>query len=192
MKRRKRGGRSVQDLLGIRCFTKYGLETEQGELLFFRVSPINISVLSTENIDQKIHKLQMALTLMPDLCLISTDSCECFDANKAYLRQREQAEKNPQVRELLRRDGKMLTGLQAEMSNARQFVFLRRCMGLSQEQVFDFANQTLKHLVEQGFEASRMGKADIKRFLAIYFGASMDGDQMPDVDGAQCFKEDAD
>ena len=25
--------------------------------------------------------------------------------------------------------------------------------------------------------------ADIKRFLAIYFGASMNGDQMPDVDG---------
>ena len=30
-----------------------------------------------------------------------------------------------------------------------------------------------------------MKKADIKRFLAIYFGASMDGDRMPDVDGAQ-------
>ena len=35
------------------------------------------------------------------------------------------------------------------------------------------------------FEVQRMKKADIKRFLAIYFGASMDGDRMPDVDGAQ-------
>ena len=35
-----------------------------------------------------------------------------------------------------------------------------------------------------------MKKPDIKRFLAIYFGASMDGDQMPDVDGGQYVKED--
>ncbi len=189
MKKRKRGGRSVQELMGIRCFTKYGLETEQGELLFFRVSPINISVLSTDNIEQKIYKLQMTLTLMPDISILSTDSCECFDANKAYLRQREKQEPNEKVKALLGKDATMLTELQAEMSTARQFVFVRRCTGLNQEQVFDLANQTLKHLVEQGFEASRMGKADIKRFLAIYFGASMDGDLMPDVDGSQYFKE---
>lgn len=29
---------------------------------------------------------------------------------------------------------------------------------------------------------------DIKRFLAIYFGASMNGDQMPDVDGEQFYE----
>lgn len=191
MKRRKRGGRSVQELMGIRCFTKYGLETDQGELLFFRVSPINISVLSTDNIEQKIYKLQMTLTLMPDISILSTDSCECFDANKAYLRQREKQEPNEKVKTLLGKDATMLTELQAEMSTARQFVFVRRCTGLNQEQVFDLANQTLKHLVEQGFEASRMSKADIKRFLAIYFGSSMDGDLMPDVDGSQYFKEES-
>ena len=68
----------------------------------------------------------------------------------------------------------MLTELQAEMSTARQFVFLRRCSGWKPEQV-----------AGAGFEVQRMKKADIKRFLAIYFGASMDGDRMPDVDGAQ-------
>ena len=36
-----------------------------------------------------------------------------------------------------------------------------------------------------------MGKRDIKRFLAIYFEASMNGDQMPDVDGEQFLKADA-
>lgn len=30
-----------------------------------------------------------------------------------------------------------------------------------------------------------MKKADIKRFLALYFEASVYGDQMPDVDGSQ-------
>lgn len=36
-----------------------------------------------------------------------------------------------------------------------------------------------------------MGKRDIKRFLAIYFEASMNGDQMPDADGEQFVKVDA-
>ena len=79
-KKRQRG-RSVQELMGIYGFTRYGLATTAGELLFFRVSPVNISVLSASNIDVKIHNLQTALTVMPDLEIVCTDSCECFDAN---------------------------------------------------------------------------------------------------------------
>ena len=184
-KKRQRG-RSVQELMGIYGFTRYGLATTAGELLFFRVlSPVNISVLSASNIDVKIHNLQTALTVMPDLEIVCTDSCECFDANKAYLRQREREERNACVRRLLHQDGEMLTELQAEMSTARQFVFLRRCSGWKPEQVLCLANETHKQLAGAGFEGQRMKKADIKRFLAIYFGASMDGDRMPDVDGAQ-------
>ena len=41
---------------------------------------------------------------------------------------------------------------------------------------------------EQNPKVRRMKKADIKRFLAIYFGASMNGDQMPDVDGEQFYE----
>lgn len=187
-RRKKPRGRSVQELMGIRGFTRYGLATEHGELLLFRVSPVNISVLSSSNIDVKIHTLQTALTVMPDLEIICTDSCECFDANKAYLRQREREESNACVRRLLHQDGEMLTELQAEMSTARQFVFLRRCSGLKPEQVLSLVNETHKQLAGAGFEVQRMKKPDIKRFLAIYFGASMDGDRMPDVDGAQYVK----
>ncbi|MFQ6964247.1 MAG: terminase TerL endonuclease subunit [Oscillospiraceae bacterium] len=35
-----------------------------------------------------------------------------------------------------------------------------------------------KIISEQGFEVRRMRKADIKRFLALYFEASMNGEQM--------------
>ena len=37
----------------------------------------------------------------------------------------------------------------------------------------------------QGFEVRRMKKDDIKRFLAIYFDASMNGELVPDGDGEQ-------
>ena len=184
----KRKGRSVQQLLGIQTFTKYGLLTDNGELLFYRVAPTNISVLSAANIEIKIRHLQMLLSAIPDLEIICTDSCECFDDNKAYLHRRAMAESNPEVRGLLIKDKEMLTSMQAEMSNARQFVLVKRCKGMKPEQVFVAMNRVLKSVSEQGFEAQRMDKADIKRLIAIYFGASMDGDLMPDTDGGQFFE----
>ena len=56
------------------------------------------------------------------------------------------------------------------------------------EQVFNTANRVEKVISEQGFEVQRMTKSDIKRFLAIYFEASMNGDQMPDTDGEQFYE----
>lgn len=185
----KRKGRSVQQLLGIQTFTKYGLLTDNGELLFYRVAPTNISVLSAANVEIKIRHLQMLLSAIPDLEIICTDSCECFDDNKSYLHCRAMAENNPNVRSLLLKDKEMLTSMQAEMSNARQFVLVKRCKGMKPEQVFVAMNRVLKAVSEQGFEAQRMDKAEIKRLIAIYFGASMDGDLMPDVDGGQFFEE---
>lgn len=184
----KRKGRSVQQLLGIQTFTKYGLMTDNGELLFYRVAPTNISVLSAANIEIKIRHLQMVLSAIPDIEIICTDSCECFDDNKAYLYRRAMEENNPDVRGLLLKDREMLTSMQAEMSTARQFVMVKRCRGMKPEQVFVAMNRVLKAVAEQGFEVQRMSKADIKRLIAIYFGASMDGDLMPDADGSQFFE----
>ena len=184
----KRKGHSVQQLLGIQTFTKYGLLTGNGELLFYRVAPTNISVLSAANIEIKIRHLQMLLSAIPDLEIICTDSCECFDDNKTYLHRRAIEEANPEVQRLLLKDKEMLTSMQAEMSNARQFVLVKRCKGMKPEQVFVSMNRVLKSVSEQGYEAQLMDKADIKRLIAIYFGASMDGDLMPDVDGGQFFE----
>lgn len=180
-----RKGRTVQQMLGIRRFTRYGLLTQDGELLFFRVAPTNISVLSKRNIAVKLDNLHKLLASVPDLAIVSTDSCECFDANKVFLRERIQEETNPKVRSLLERDLEMLTEMQAEMATARQFVCVKRCKGLKPDQVFHEGNQTLQAISDHGFVGTWMSKADIKRMLATYFDASMDGDRMPDVDGAQ-------
>lgn len=184
----KRKGRSVQQLLGIQTFTKYGLMTDGGELLFYLVVPTNISVLSSANIEIKIRHLQTLLSAIPDLEIICTDSCECFDDNKAYLYRRAMEESSPDVRGLLLKDREMLTSMQAEMSTARQFVLVKRCKDMKPEQVFTAMNRVLKIISEQGFEAQRMERGEIKRLIAIYFGASMDGDLMPDVDGGQFFE----
>ncbi len=185
---KKKKGRSVQELMGVKTFTKYGLATNRGELLFYLVSPTNISVLSSVNIEIKIRHLMMVLSAIPDIEITCTDSSECFDDNKAYLQERLSLEQNPKVRKLLKKDVGFLDGIQTEMATARQFLFIARCKGLKPEQIFQSANRIEKIISEQGFEVKRMRKADIKRFLALYFDASMNGEQMPDADGEQFFE----
>ena len=182
---KKKKGRSVQELLGIKTFTKYGLAAGKYELLFYLVSPTNISVLSHTNIEIKIRHLMMVLSAIPDIEITCTDSSECFDNNKAYLHDRLSEEQNPKVRKIIKKDIDFLDNIQMEMATARQFMFIARLKNQKDKQSFDSANRIEKVISEQGFEVRRMRKADIKRFLALYFETSMNGEQMPDIDGEQ-------
>lgn len=193
MNKWKKGrGQSVQEMIGVKRFTKYGLLTSRGKLLFYTVAPTNISVLSHTNIEIKIRHLMMVLSSLPDIEIACLDSAECYDAIKAYLKTRLSEERNELIRKLLKQDAAMLDELQTEMATARQFLFIARLKGQKEKQVFDAANRIEKIISEQGFEVQRMRKPDIKRFLAIYFGASMNGEQMPDVDGEQYFDAESD
>lgn len=187
---KKKKGRSVQEMVGIKTFTKYGLATNRGELLFYLVAPTNISVLSYVNIEIKIRRLMMVLSAIPDIEITCTDSSECFDDNKAYLHERLEEEPNPKVRKIIGKDIDFLDHIQMEMATARQFLFIARIKNTKDKQTFDTANRIEKVISEQGFEVRRMKKADIKRFLALYFEASMNGEQMPDVDGEQFYEFD--
>ena len=166
---------SVQELLSIQYFTKYGLMTEHGEMVFFQIAPTNISVLSYENIERKI--------------IVCTDSCECFDGNREYLRRRASEESNRQVRSILEQDREMLSQMQSEMSNARQFYLVMRFKNMKPDMVFSAINEARKRMSEKGFETHRLTKPELKRFLAIYLEASMDGDKLPDMDGSQYIRE---
>lgn len=189
---KKKKGRSVQDLIGIKTFTKYGLATNKGELLFYLVSPTNISVLSHTNIEIKIRHLMMVLSAIPDIEITCTDSSECFDDNKSYLSGRLSEEQNPKVQKIIKKDIGFLDQIQMEMATARQFLFIARLKDRKDQQTFEAANRIEKTISEQGFEVRRMRKSDIKRFLALYFEASMNGEQMPDMDGEQFYEVDDD
>lgn len=184
--KRKRG-RSVQEFIGIKTFTKYGLAVGRGELMFYQVSPTNISVLSHTNIEIKIRHLMTVLSAIPDIEITCTDSSECFDGNKSYLHTRLAEEPNPKVRKIIKKDIEFLDHIQMEMATARQFLFIARLKERKDKQVFDTANRIEKVISEQGFEVQRMKKSDIKRFLALYFEASMNGEVMPDIDGEQFY-----
>lgn len=189
LRQKKKKGRSVQDLMGIKTFTRYGLKTNKGELLLFLVSPTNISVMSRAAIEAKINNLYLLISAHPELEIVCSDSAECFDANKAYLKKRYGQEKNAVVKGLIEKDVEFLDEAQIEMSTARQFLFVIRCRHLKDEQILHIRNEVEKTMSNDGFEVQRMSKEDIKRFLALYFDASMNGEQIPDVDGGQYINE---
>ncbi len=166
-KRKKRGKKSVQNLLGLQGFTAYGLKTAGGELVYFAIQPTNISVLSHANIEIKIQHLLMVLTALPYLEVACLDSAQRFDDNQHFMEQRIRQEENPKVRHALEQDREFLDSIQLEMSTA--------------------VNRAEKAISEQGFEVRRLGKEDVKRLLAIYFEATMNGDQIPDVEGIENF-----
>lgn len=174
---------SVQDLIGTKNFTRYGVLTAWGEVVMYQVAPTNISVLSSANIEAKIHNLAVLISTVPNLGIICSDSSECFDANKSYLQARLETETNPCVRILLEKDIEFLDSIQVEMATARQFFFVARFKNLKASQVFSESTQIEKSIAAQGFEVKRMRKPDIKRFLALYFDAYMNGELMPDYDG---------
>lgn len=186
-KNKKSKGVSLQTLLGIKSFTQYGLSTYKGELLFYHVVPTNISVLSSANIEIKIRHLMQVLSAVPNIELVCTDSSECFDDNKEYLKRRLDEENNIKVKKIISSDVEFLDQIQLEMATARQFLFIARFKNLKPAQVFQHANRIEKIISEQGFETHRMSKNEIKRFIALYFESSMNGDMLPDIDGEQYF-----
>ncbi len=186
---KKKPKNTVQELIGIETFSKFGLKTSKGEIAYFIIAPTNISVLSYENIQLKVWHLMQILSAQPNIEITCIDSCERFDDNKNFMVERLSEEKNPAVKQCLEKDIDYLDNIQIEMSTARQFMFSVRFRREKEEQIFNQINRVEKAIAEQGFEVKRLKKNDIKRFLAIYYGASMQGELIPDIDGKDCFDE---
>ena len=75
--KRKKGNISTQALLGARGFSRNGIQTNgHGEIVFYLVSPTNISVLSRVAVAQKIKHLMTLLSAQPDLEIVCIDARE--------------------------------------------------------------------------------------------------------------------
>ena len=181
---KKKKGRSVQQFLGIKRFINNGIRVGKDDLYFYSVNPTNISVLSAVNIEGKIRHMMMLLSAVPDIEISCTDSSECFDDNKLYLRERLEDESNLNICKLIKKDMEFLDSVQTDISTARQFMLIVRIKGGKSDKQESSADIERK-LREEGFDFRRLRKEDIKRILAIYFDASLYGEQMPDVDGVQ-------
>ena len=69
--------------MGVKRFTRNGILTDRGELIFFSIRPTNLAVLSYDNVQAKVHNLQLLFQSgMLEMEFVCLDSCERFDANK--------------------------------------------------------------------------------------------------------------
>lgn len=186
---KKKSKNSLQKLTGFETFTKYGVKTDRNEFVFYHVEPTNISVLPPEMIGNKVHDLAALLSVVPELEIMALDSCECFDDNKIYVRKRLAEEKNEAVRKLLAAELGFLDEIQTGMSSARELLFIYRFRRENEEQVFSLINRVSKAISDHGFTAHRLEKPEIKRMLALYFGTSITGDMIPDIEGEEYVKE---
>lgn len=180
----KKGKLSTQDMLGVKSFSRNGLQTTgHGEIVYFLVKPTNISVLSRVSVGQKVRQLMHLLTVQPDMEIICLDARENFDDNKRYLDTRLEEETNARVRDLLEQDKVFLDEIQVQMSTAREFLFAVRMRNESDEQLFSTLNRIEKSINEQGFDCIRAEKDDVKRILSRYLGINTDENQLDDHDG---------
>jgi len=180
----KKGKLSTQDMLGIKNFSRNGIQTNgHGEIVYFLIKPTNISVLSRTSVGIKIRHLMQLFSAQPNIEIICLDARENFEDNKMFLDSRLETETNHKVRELLERDKVFLDEIQVQMSTAREFMFAVRLRNESDEQSFANLNRIEKTINEQGFDCTRAEKDDVKRILSRYFGFNTDEKQLDDHDG---------
>ena len=180
----KKGNISTQALLGVKGFSRNGIQTNgHGEIVFYLVSPTNISVLSRVAVAQKVKHLMTLLSAQPDIEIVCIDARENFDDNKLYLDERFNDEPNGKIRELLLKDKTFLDDIQVQMSTAREFLFLVRLRNESDEESFSHLNRIEKCINEQGFNCRRADKDDTKSVIARYFGVKTTEVVIEDHDG---------
>ena len=173
---------STRQLMGIDQLTDHGLKTAKGELVFFLISPDNLSVLSAEGVRGRVRALTDLLRGMESAELLALDSRESFQSIKHYYQNRLDREDLPALRELLRQDAGHLDDIQSTTASAREFVLVHRIDIKSNED-----NSSLKLLEKRvsdcGFHVRMAEEQDIKRLLAVYYQQDVTTEQFPDFDG---------
>lgn len=183
-KKQTQAKRSAQELIGIRELTDSGVVTAHNtELVFFLIRPVNIAVLPPGTIEAKIIAMTNVLKNTSELEIICLNSAESFDGNKTYLSQRIRQEDNPMIKELCEQDLLFLDHIQLEMATAREFILLLRLHTEHDKQNSGEKIRLEKILKEQGFEARRATREEVKRILAVYFTQNVVSEHFDEVDG---------
>ncbi len=181
-KKELRQRQSTRQLMGIDQLTEHGLKTARGELVFYLVSPDNLSVLSVEGVRGRVRALTELLRGMEAVELLALDSRESFQSNKHYYQDRLEQEELPALRELLRQDMTHLDEIQSSTASAREFAFVYRKDGKSSEDA-SHLKQLEKRIRDCGFHVRMAEEQDIKRLLAVYYQQDVTTEHFDSFDG---------
>ena len=173
---------STRQLMGIDQLTEHGLKTARGELVFYLVSPDNLSVLSAEGVRGRVRALTELLRSMEAVELLALDSRESFQSNKHHYQNRLEREDLPALRELLRQDMGHLDEIQSTTASAREFVLVYRRDGKTTEDA-SHLKQLEKRILDCGFHVRMADDQDIRRLLAVYYQQDVTTEYFESFDG---------
>ena len=173
---------STRQLMGIDQLTEHGLKTARGELVFYLVSPDNLSVLSAEGVRGRVRALTELLRGMEAVELLALDSRESFQNNKHHYQDRLEREELPALRELLQQDMAHLDEIQSSTASAREFAFAYRKDEKSSDEA-GFLKQLEKRIRDCGFHVRMADGQDMKRLLAVYYQHDVTTEHFESFDG---------
>lgn len=173
---------STRQLMGIDQLTEHGLKTARGELVFYLVSPDNLSVLSAEGVRGRVRALTELLRSMEAVELLALDSRESFQSNKHHYQNRLEREDLPALRELLRQDMGHLDEIQSTTASAREFALVYRRDGKTTEDA-SHLKQLEKRILDCGFHVRMADDQDVRRLLAVYYQQDVTTEYFESFDG---------
>ncbi len=181
-KKELRRRQSTRQLMGIDQLTEHGLKTAKGELVFYLVSPDNLSVLSVEGVRGRVRALTELLRGMEAVELLALDSRESFQSNKHHYQDRLEQEDLPALRELLRQDSAHLDEIQSSTASAREFALVYRRDDKAGEDA-GHLKQIEKRVRDCGFHVRMAEERDLKRLLAVYYLQDVTTEHFESFDG---------
>lgn len=175
--------KSSRDLLEITEISDRSIKTRFGDLVFFKIQPTNMAVLSESSLSTRIYALMNVLKGVADIEMLCLNSKESFDDNKQYLKQRLEQENNLVIRKLLQADSTNLDRMQVGVATSRDFLIIVRLKNEQENDVNAYLLRIEKSLRDQGFEVKRADEQDIKTFLGVYFEQNVTTEKYEDFDG---------
>ena len=187
-KKKARRRQSTRQLMRIDRLTEHGVMTASGELVYFLVSPSNLSVLSPEGVRDRVRCLTNLLRGVRLMEILTINSRESFQPIRDWYRQRMEQETVPAVRELLRQDAEHLSELQSAAASVREFALVfqmdRRITDTASQ-----VNQLEKFIRDRGFQVRAAEEQDLKRLLAVYYQQDVTTEYYESVDGERWLTE---
>ena len=175
---------STRQLMGIDQLTEHGLKTAKGELVFFLLSPDNLSVLSADGVRNRVRTLTDLLRSVDAAELLALDSRESFQSNKNYYQTRLEQEAVPAIREMLRQNMAHLDDIQSTTASAREFALVHRIDPKSNED-YSTLKQLEKRIKDCGFHVRMADEQDVKRLLAVYYQQDVTTEHFDSFDGEE-------
>ena len=190
-KQKNKKSKSTRQLMNIKTISEFSLYCYNNEeLVFFKVLPPNLSVMSPESIGAKIFSMTNVLKGIDGIEILCLNGRDNFENNKIFIKQRIKEENSEKIRKLLERDLVHLDNILIQTATARNFSLIIRIKEENQSEIYPLLRRIEKLLKLQGFEVKKADKEELKELLATFFEQNVTTDKFEDMDGERWLNND--